>query len=109
MKKYCLFLDLVDEPELIAQYDAYHKAVWPEVLESIRSSGILNMEIYRYTNRLTMLMETTDDFLFENKSAADAGNIKVQEWEQLMWKYQQALPGSKPGDKWQLSDLIFSL
>jgi L-rhamnose mutarotase len=33
----------------------------------------------------------------------------VQEWEQLMWKYQQALPGSKPGEKWRLMEKIFDL
>jgi L-rhamnose mutarotase len=27
----------------------------------------------------------------------DADNPKVQEWEALMWKYQQALPSAKPG------------
>jgi L-rhamnose mutarotase len=29
----------------------------------------------------------------------DAGSEKVQEWETLMWKYQQAVPGAKPGEK----------
>lgn len=34
---------------------------------------------------------------------------KVQEWEELMWKYQQQLPGSKPSEKWLSMDLIFKL
>ncbi|WP_345955983.1 L-rhamnose mutarotase [Mucilaginibacter sp. PAMB04168] len=109
MKTYCLLLDLVDDPALIAEYESVHRAVWPEILESIKSSGITKMEIYRCDNRLTMIIEATEDFSFEKKAEADANNIKVQEWEQLMWKYQQALPGSKPGDKWKLSNLIFSL
>jgi L-rhamnose mutarotase len=33
----------------------------------------------------------------------------VQEWEQLMWKYQQALPGAQAGEKWRIMDRIFSL
>jgi L-rhamnose mutarotase len=33
----------------------------------------------------------------------------VQQWEQLMWKYQQALPAAKPGEKWLIMDRIFSL
>jgi L-rhamnose mutarotase len=32
----------------------------------------------------------------------------VQEWEALMWKYQQALPKVKPGEKWMLMDRIFT-
>lgn len=109
MKKYCLALDLVNDPVLIAEYETYHKAVWPEILQSISGAGIANMEIYRVHNRLFMIMEVTDSFNFEQKAAADAANEKVQEWEQLMWKYQQALPVAKPGEKWLMMNRIFSL
>ena len=54
-------------------------------------------------------MQTQDDFSFEAKGKADAENPKVQEWEQLMWNYQQALPHAKPGEKWILMDKIFEL
>ncbi|MCP1250719.1 L-fucose mutarotase [Elizabethkingia miricola] len=109
MRKYALALDLKDDDELIRQYEEYHKQVWPEILESIKNSGIQNMEIYRTDNRLFMIMEVGDDFSFDAKTEADAGNPKVQEWENLMWDYQQALPKSKPGEKWVLMDKIFSL
>ena len=107
MKQFCLALDLVDDATLIAEYEAYHRAVWPEIVKSITDSGIEQMEIYRTGNRLFMIIKASENFSFEKKSAADAGNPKVQEWEQLMWKYQQALPGSKPGEKWILMDKIF--
>ena len=109
MKRYCLALDLKDDPALIAEYEAYHQAVWPGILSSIIDSGIEKMEIYRYSNRLFMIMEVNDSFSFEKKGAADANNEEVQRWEKLMWNYQQALPGSKPGEKWVLLDKIFSL
>ena len=109
MKRYCLTLDLKNDPTLIAEYEVYHRKIWPEIEKSIKDSGIDNMEIYRTGNRLFMIMETKDDFSFENKSKADAINIKVQAWEQLMWKYQQALPHSKPGEKWILMNKIFEL
>ena len=67
------------------------------------------MEIYRLGNRLFMIMETTDDFSFDKKGAMDAENPKVQEWEMLMWKYQQALPMAKTGEKWLLMNKIFDL
>ena len=98
-----------DDAALIAEYEAYHRQVWPEILESITSAGITDMEIYRFGNRLFMIMDTNDGFSFAQKAAADAGNPKVQEWEQLMWKYQQAIPGAKPGEKWVLMDRIFKL
>lgn len=109
MNRHCLALDLVDDPQLIAEYEDYHRNVWPEIKKSITDSGIQNMEIYRAGNRLFMIMEVNDTFSFDRKGAMDAANPKVQEWEQLMWKYQQALPVAKPGEKWILMDKIFSL
>ena len=109
MKRYCLALDLKNDEALIAEYEAYHRDVWPAILESIRAAGIEQMEIHRVNNRLFMIMEVNDDFSFEKKAAVDASNEKVQQWEELMWKYQQALPLSKPGEKWMLMQKIFSL
>lgn len=109
MKRYALALDLKDDEKLIAEYEAYHQAIWPEISESITAAGILNMEIYRIANRLFMVMEVDDTFSFEAKTKADLANSKVMEWEQLMWKYQQALPMAKPGEKWLLMDKIFAL
>ncbi|WP_291912606.1 L-rhamnose mutarotase [Chitinophaga sp. CB10] len=107
--RYCLALDLVNDPQLISEYEAYHRDVWPEIKKSITDSGITSMEIYRAGNRLFMIMETGAAFTFERKGAMDAANPKVQEWEQLMWKYQQAIPVAKPGEKWVVMDRIFSL
>ena len=107
MKRHCLALDLKSDVELIAAYEEYHRNVWPEVLQSLRDSGIQNMEIYRISNRLFMIIEVADDFSFENKAKLDANNTKVQDWEVLMWDYQQALPIAKPGEKWLSMDKIF--
>lgn len=111
MKRYCLALDLIDDPKLITEYEYWHKAEngWPEIRESITGSGITDMQIYRTGNRLLMIMETKDDFSFQHKSAADESNLKVKEWEKLMWGYQQPLPWATPGQKWLLMDQIFQL
>ena len=109
MHRYCLALDLKNDPALIAEYETWHQEVWPEIIESIRTEGIESMQLYRFSNRLFMIMEVNEEFSFEKKGAADAGNPKVQEWEQLMWKYQQALPGVKPGEKWVLMNKIFEI
>lgn len=109
MKRYCLAVDLKNDEKLIAEYEAYHAAVWPEVEKSIREAGILRLEIYRVAQRLMMVMETNDDFSFEAKVAADLSNETVQEWEKLMWNYQQALPGAKPEEKWVVAKKIYAL
>jgi L-rhamnose mutarotase len=83
--------------------------VWPEIVNSIKESGIEDMEIYRFGTRLFMIMEVSEHFSFEQKAEADRNNQKVQEWEELMWNYQEALPEATKGEKWVLMDKIFEL
>jgi len=109
MPRYCLTLDLKDDLTLIAEYERYHEAIWPEIRESITGSGITGMEIYRFDTRLFMIMEVDDTFSFERKGQMDAGNAKVQEWEDLMWNYQQPLKKAMKGEKWVLMNKIFEL
>ena len=109
MKRYCLILDLKNDPQLIKAYEDYHKKVWPEIIKSIRDAGIEQMEIYRQETRLFMIMEVNDEFSFEKKQQADRDNPKVQEWEELMWKYQQPIAGAAKGEKWILMEKIFGL
>lgn len=108
-RRYCLTLDLKDDPNLIAEYKRYHEHIWPEITKSIRDSGIEDMEIYLLGTRMFMIMEVGDSFSFEAKAEADKRNPKVQEWEQLMWKFQQALPQAKSGEKWLRMERIFKL
>lgn len=107
--RYCFTCDLKNEPILIAEYEKYHEQIWPEIEKSIRDAGITDMQIYRVANRMFMIMDTDDNFSFEQKAAADAANSKVQEWEELMWKYQQTVPFANPGEKWVLMKKIFQL
>lgn len=108
-QRYCFALDLKGDESLIKEYEVHHQRVWPEVLASIKEAGINNMEIYRFAARLFMVMEVSDGFSFEKKRQMDEGNEKVQEWESLMWKYQQAIPGAAEGEKWVQLQKIFSL
>ncbi len=108
-RRFCLTLDLKNDPKLIEEYKRYHTQVWPEIVKSIRDSGILDMEIYLLGTRMFMIIEADEKFSFESKAEADRANPKVQEWEQLMWKFQQSLPDAKTGEKWILMDRVFKL
>lgn len=109
MKRYYLTQDLINDADLIKAYEKWHQNIWPEIRSSITESGIEEMEIYRFEDRLVMVMTVNDSFSFEKKSAADQSNARVQEWEKLMWKYQKPLPGTKLGAKWLLMNKIFEL
>ena len=107
--RYCLTLDLKDDPKLIAEYKRHHQKIWPEITRSIKDAGILDLEIYLRGTRMFMIMEVDDSFSFEEKTEADRKNPKVQEWENLMWKFQKALPDAQPGEKWLPMEKIFTL
>ncbi|HEY6185506.1 MAG TPA: L-rhamnose mutarotase [Terriglobales bacterium] len=111
MTRYCLTVDLKDDPKLIAEYKQHHAQgkTWPEITKSIRDAGIENMEIYLLGTRMFMIMEVNQHFSFEAKAKADRLNPKVQEWEKLMWKFQEPLPQAAPGEKWLLMERIFKL
>ena len=108
-RRYCLTVDMKDDSRLIEEYREYHKAVWPEVTDCLRETGILDMELYLLGTRLIMVIEVDEKFSFENKARIESGNAKVQEWERLMWKFQNPLPEAKPGEKWVLMDRVFKL
>jgi L-rhamnose mutarotase len=108
-RRYCFALDLKDDPESIAQYRRHHQSIWPEITRSIKEAGIDELEIYLAGNRLFMILEAGPLFSLESKAKADLDNPKVQEWERLMWKYQQPLPQARPGEKWLLMERVFSI
>lgn len=110
-KRYCFSCDLKDDPKLIEEYKEYHAKgnAWPEITKSIKDAGILDMQIYLTGNRMFMIMEVKDTFNPVRKAEMDAKNPKVQEWEQLMWKYQKGLPWAKKGEKWIELEQVFQL
>ncbi len=106
----CLLLDLRDDPALIADYEAQHRAVWPQVLAHLREQGVVGMQIYRLGTRLCMVMET-DDARFDagRMAQVSAADPVVQAWEALMWKFQAPTPWTPAGEKWVEAALIFEL
>ncbi|NQZ82679.1 MAG: L-rhamnose mutarotase [Colwellia sp.] len=109
--QYCLTLELKNDLQLIRLYECYHQAgqIWPEVIKSIKDSGIKKMSIYRLNTQLMMILDVDQSFSFDVKAKNDLNNDKVQEWELLMEKFQKVdnVQGNKT--KWQIMDRIFSL
>jgi len=109
--RHVLLLDLVDEAEAIARYEAWHAAgaVPPAIIAGIREAGISAMDIYRTGNRLVMVMETDASFDSARKAADDASNPAVIAWEAQMNTVQRPLPWADPNAKWTEAPRIFSL
>ena len=39
-RRFCLTLDLKDDPALVAEYRKYHENIWPQVTQSLRDCDI---------------------------------------------------------------------
>lgn len=111
VKRFCQTLDLKDNPELIKEYKRLHspEGSWPEIRQGIREVGILEMEIYICGTKLFMIVETPVDFEWETAMAKLATLPRQAEWEQLVDKYQQCLPGGSSDDKWKMMERMFYL
>jgi L-rhamnose mutarotase len=109
MQRFCLTLEMPYDPVRNDEYVARHRAVWPQVLESIRDAGVVGMDIYRDGTRLVMIMETDDDFTMERKAAMDRSNPIVMQWEAEMAKYQGSDPTADASSKWLPMEKIFNL
>ena len=108
-KRYCKTLTLRDDPELIRQYEEVHRQVWPEILQGMHEVGILDMEIWRYGNRLFMIMDTVPDFDHGRAMAELARKPRQKEWEAYVARFQNTSPDATADEKWQLMEKIFKL
>ena len=109
MNEYVFFLDLINDEELISQYDQWHQEVWPEVESQILKSGLTSCRIYRVSNRLVLIANSNLEMDWTKKSESDLAHAPTVEWENLMWTFQSAIPGSAAGEKWRMAELIYKL
>ena len=110
MKSYAMALDLRDDAEVIERYKEYHRAVWPEVLDGLKSIGISKMKIFLLGSRLFMYLEVPDDFDLERDfQRYTEASPRAAEWDELMREFQGRVPGAKPGEWWAAMDEVFDL
>ena len=110
-KRYVQFLEISDDPELIAQYRKWHSQEynWKEVRDGIREVGILEMEIYLLGSRLVMIVDAPVDFRWSEAMKRLATLPRQAEWEALVSKFQGCRPDARSDEKWQPMERIFRL
>ena len=110
MTRHVLTLDLKDDPAVVKAYQAHHRRVWPEVLSSLRSVGLADLQIYMLGRRLVMLVDLADGLDVRRAFAAHvASHPRVAAWEALMKSMQQPAPGSPTGEWWAAMQPVFHL
>ncbi len=111
VKRYCQTLNLKENPELIAEYRKRHSQqyMWREIIDGIKSVGILEMEIYIVGSRLFMIIETHVDFDWDSAMKVLATLPRQAEWEEYMAKFQICDIGSSSSEKWKPMERMFHL
>ena len=110
MTRHILMVDLRDDPTAIAAYRRYHAEVWPEVLRSLTTAGVRDMEIHLLGTRLVMLVELQEGLDLKRVFATHrSSSSRVAEWEQMMQTLQQPAPGASDGEWWAVMERVFQL
>jgi L-rhamnose mutarotase len=86
-------------PGKLEEYEAYHAAVWPEVLDTIRNCNIHNYSIFHHDGYLFSYFEYLG-IDFPADMAKMAADPKTQEWWKIMDPLQEPLPTRQPGEWW---------
>ena len=110
MTRHLLAIDLKDDPAVVEAYKEHHRRVWPEVVRSLMSAGLADLQIYVLGRRLVMLVDLQDGLDVRRAFAAHAASHpRVTEWESLMKSMQQPVPGSAAGEWWAAMQPVFHL
>lgn len=94
-RRLCHAIDLATAPGAIAAYEARHAAGGPPpaINANIRAGGIVEMEIYRVTDRLFMIMEVDDDYDPVALARADVADPAISAWASEMAALQRPIVG----------------
>ena len=111
LKRYVQFLEINDDPELMAQYRYWHSEEhhWQEIREGIKAVGILEMEIYMLGNKLVMIVDAPADFNWQEAMDRLATLPRQAEWEAFVARFQGCSTDVRSDEKWQPAERIFRL
>ena len=109
MKSFAMTLNLQDRPGVIEEYQKYHRAVWPEVLDGLRAIGISKMKIFLHGRRLFMYLEAHDEFDLARDFPRYMASELAKEWDALMRQFQEPVPGASPDDWWAAMEEVFDI
>ncbi len=104
MKRYGMVLKI--KPDKLHEYKKLHTAVWPEILEMIRSCSIRNYSIFHKDGYLFSYFEYLGSD-FETDMAKMAADQTTQKWWELCKPLQEPLQTRAQGEWWAEMEEIF--
>lgn len=105
-KQHLLSVNLVKDKEKQQEYLNYHtsqKDDWPELSQGFCNEGFQSLTMYKQGRQIMLLITIPrENDLGEMSAKNSKNNPKVKEWDDIMYNYQEGLPGTKPNQKWVL-------
>lgn len=101
-----LSANLSGNPQLQKEY-MYHHATqfqkWPEITRGFCNASFQQLLLYRNDKQLMLVISIPKgESLDKLNPKTTENNPRVNEWNELMKKYQQGIAGTKPGETWVL-------
>ncbi len=93
-------------PDRIADYDASHQAVWPEMLALLKESGISHYSIFRRDAELFLTFTCAD---FERTWSQIEKSPVNARWQQAMAPFFAPMAGRRPGERFSMWQEVFYL
>lgn len=110
-KRYVQTLELRDDPEMIKEYLKWHSEEhhWKEIRDGIKEVGILEMEIYILGTKLVMIVDTPEDFNWQEAMDKLATLPRQAEWEAFVSQLQGCREDARSDEKWNMMERMFYL
>ena len=104
-----MMTNLVPDSAVYHFYDSLHssKSVWPAIKKANELSGIKEIKIYRFEDKVFMEYSYPEGAdLAKMDSLYLSADTSVKIWNQMMSNIQRALPGVDTAKKWSKMNLI---
>ncbi|OCX53058.1 hypothetical protein BEL04_01715 [Mucilaginibacter sp. PPCGB 2223] len=99
-----LTANLVSDPGKQAEYMEYHRTQfekWPEVSQGFCNASFQQLLVFRNGRQLMLIISIPQgESLDKLNPLTTKNNPRVDEWNKIMAKYQEGIPGTKPGETW---------
>jgi L-rhamnose mutarotase len=94
----------VKDPKLQQEYLNYHATQfqkWPEVSKGFCNANFQQLLVFKNGRQLMLVISIPKgESLDKLNPKTTENNPRVNEWNKLMKKYQEGIPGTKPGEVW---------
>ena len=99
-----LTANLVDDAKMQKEYVDYHKTQfekWPEIAKGFCNADFQQLQVFKNGRQLILVISIPKgESLDKLNPKTTENNPRVNDWNNLMKKYQTGIEGAKPGETW---------